>query len=876
LLPACIFYPGTVQNYLFADNIFRKQAFLLGGKDMTLLNFRFGRKKGEKPVKKEKKINPEIAAPKKRHPAVSGLLYALRVLWGALKLIFIVLIFAGFIVGGLGAGLIYGYIVTTPELSASDLQLTKFNTFIYDIEGNVIAELKRNENRVWIDYVDIPKNLINAYIAVEDKRFWEHKGVDFKRFIYAAFYSARSYLTGEESLQGGSTITQQMVKNLTGADDVTIKRKIQEMWQALKLEREGLSKEDILTRYLNTIPFGGTIYGIEIAAQAYYGKDVRELSLAECASLAGITQWPSKYVPSSEENIKNNIERTHMILGLMLEQGMITEAEYEQAMQEEIKFVYNPSAGKTTKTSNQSYFVDEVVKAVIKDLSEQKGISPQTAEDMIYNSGLKIYTTMDPKVQKALDEVYTNEEYFPRVNEEAQRREEIPQSAMVVIDPETGAVRGIYGGYGEKKGSVFNRATQMKRSPGSGIKPLLVYGPGIETGRLTAGTVIDDVPQHMLLNDVSVPEKERTKLYPQNVEKINFGLTTVREAVVQSRNVISALALRDYTSFRVGLNYLEKVGLPRWEDEGKISIAMGGFTNQMSPLDMASAYTVFAYKGVYWEPYFYTKVEDVNGNVILEKKPRGTKVYSEQTAFIMNDILQDVVTEGTAKGITVKNKKGESIPTAGKTGTTDNYIDRWFCGMTPYYVAATWYGYDNRQVPISLVSAESANARNIWHAVMTKIHEDLEPVEFFSTVPPKIVKREICKDSGKLATDLCRQDPRGSRVYDEYFIEGTEPEYGDTCNVHYKAKICTSVKDEHGRPVLASEYCPPETVEERILIRRPVEYKPMLPDDPYPEDWYYEVYEGEYCTVHGRVSQSNEAEEEFRYPYYRYYFDYDY
>lgn len=834
-----------------------------------------GKKTEKNKMSKIENKKSDIIGAKKRHPAIAGLLYALKVLWGATKLILIVLILAGFIVGGLGAGLIYGYIVTTPELSASDLQLTKFNTFIYDTEGNVIAELKRNENRVWIDYVDIPKNLINAYVAVEDKRFWEHKGVDFKRFFSAAIHSAKSYITGEGGLQGGSTITQQMVKNLTGSDDITIKRKIQEMWQALKLEREGLSKEDILTRYLNTIPFGGTIYGIETAAKAYYGKDVRDLSLAECASLAGITQWPSKYVPSSEENIQNNLERAHMILGLMLEQEMITQAEYEQAMQEDIHFIYNPGAGKTTQASTQSYFVDEVVKAVIRDLSEQKGISTQTAEDMVYNSGLKIYTTMDPKVQNALDEVFTDDTYFPDVNQEAKKRGEHPQAAMVVIDPETGAIRGLYGGYGEKKGSVFNRATQMKRSPGSSIKPLLVYAPGIETGRITAATVIDDVPQHLLLNDTSVPEKQRTKLYPQNVEKKNFGLTTIRDGVVHSRNVVAALTLRDYTTFKVGLSYLEKLGMPRWEDEGKISIAMGGFTNQMSPLEMSAAFTVFAYKGVYWEPYFYTRVEDANGNVILETTPKGTKIFSEQTAFIMNDILQDVVKKGTASGLAVKNAKGQSIPVAGKTGTSDNNIDRWFCGVTPYYVAAAWYGYDNNQVPISISSAESSNVRKIWQAVMTKIHEDLDSVPFFSSVPPKIVTREICKDSGKLATDLCKHDPRGSRIVTEYFIEGTEPGYGDTCDVHYKAKICTACKDEFGRPVLANEYCPAETVQERVFIRRPVEYKPAFPTDPYPADWYYEIYEGEYCTVHGSAGNysnnsstniTDEDEELYYYP----------
>lgn len=795
-----------------------------------------------------------ISTPRKRPPVVNALLFALRVLWGAVRLILTIVILAGFIGGGLGAGLIYGYIETTPVLSASDLTLTKFNTFIYDVDGNVLAELKQNENRVWIDYTDIPKNLINAYIAVEDKRFWDHKGVDFRRFLKSAFVSAKAFIQGEDDLQGGSTITQQMVKNLTGNMKPTPKRKIQEMWQALKLEREGLSKEDILTRYLNTIPMGSTIYGIETAAQAYYGKDVRSLSLAECASLAGITNWPSRYIPNSEENKANNMERTHLILSLMLEQGFITEEEYDQAIQEEIHFTFNPGAGKITKSSIQSYFVEEVIDAVIKDLSEQKGISTQTAEDMVYNSGLKIYTTQEKRVQDALDSVFVDDTYFPRINQEAQLREEIPQSAMVVIDPATGAVRGLYGGYGKKEGSVFNRATQMYRSPGSTIKPLLIYAPGIETGRITAATIVDDVPQHMRLNDLSIPEKERQQIYPRNVEKVNYGLTTVHEGLVESRNVVASLLLRDFVSFKVGLTYLEKVKLPRWENDGMISMAMGGFSKGMSPLQMASAYTVFAYKGVYWEPFFYTRVEDYNGNVILEKAPKPTKVYSEQTAFIMNNIMQDVVLRGTGEGNLVFNKKGEAIPTAGKTGTADRSIDKWFCGATPYYVASTWYGYDNSKAQISLTSEETNNAKKIWHTVMTKIHEDLEPTTFFSSTPAKIVTRKICKDSGKLATSLCEHDPRGSRVYEEYFIDGSEPDYGETCDVHYSAKVCTASKDEFGRPVLANEACPAETVKEQIFIRRPIEYKPAFPTDPYPEDWKYEIYEGEYCPIHSTPS----------------------
>ncbi|NLY18159.1 MAG: penicillin-binding protein [Clostridiaceae bacterium] len=811
--------------------------------------------KREKPLKiKKEKAKTDVTG-KQKSPALNALSYCFKVLWGSVKLILLLFIMVCFVGAGLVSGLVYGYIETTPALNASDLQIKNYNTFIYDSEGNVLAELKGSENRVWIDYAEIPTNLIKAFIAVEDKRFWEHKGVDFRRFLYATYISAKSYLLKQgDDIQGGSTITQQLVKNLTGNKDLTPKRKIQEVWQALKLERDGLSKEDILTRYLNTVPLGSTIYGIETAAQAYFGKNVRDLSLAECASLAGITQYPSQYMPNTEENKKKNIERAHMILGLMLEQNLIIQEEYDQAIQEEIKLIFNPGAGKVTKTSIQTYFVDEVIKSVKQDLSEYKGVSLQTAEDMLYNSGLRIYTTLVPKVQAALDEVYTDKNYFPDVNEEARLREEIPQSAMVVIDPATGAVCGLYGGFGEKKGSVFNRATQMFRSPGSSIKPLLVYGPGIEEKLITTATLVDDVPQHMRLNDFSIPEKEREQIYPQNVERINFGLTTVHVGLVHSRNVVSALLLRDFVGFKTALTFMEKVGLPRWEDDGIISISMGGFTNRMSPLQMAAAYSVFSYKGLYWEPYYYTRIEDYDGNVILEKNPNWKKIYSEQTSFIINEMLQDVVRYGTAKGYGIKNKNGEDIPTAGKTGTSDKYIDKWFCGSTPYYCAATWFGYDNARVPISLSKPEYSNALKIWNAVMTKIHEDLEPKPFFDTMPANIVKRKVCLDSGKLATNLCEQDPRGSRVTELYFIDGTEPDYGDTCKVHYKASVCSACKDEFGRPVLANEYCPAETVTERVFIRRPVEYKPLFPTDPYPEDWKYEIYEGEYCTVHDSYS----------------------
>lgn len=777
----------------------------------------------------------------------------LKVILSLVIFAFMLLFMAGSALAGLLGGSVFGLIRTTPVLEPSILKPTGLNSFVYDAEGNIIAELKREENRVWIDYDEIPRKLIDAFIAVEDKRFYEHNGIDIRRIGSAVISYIRHFFNPSVEIEGGSTITQQLIKNLTKNQEVTIKRKIQEQWQAIQLEK-GLTKEDILTYYLNNVPMGGKFMGIETAAKGYFGKDVRELSLAECASLAGITNWPSKYMPISETNIKANLERTRMILGLMLEQGKISEAEYQEAMAETetMQFSYNPEAGKVTKTSNQSYFVDEVILAVKTELMKKYNYNEQAALDIIYNGGIHIYTTLEPKVQSALDEVFTNPEYFDYKNP---RTDELPQAAMVVIEPATGYVRGLYGGRGEKKGSVFNRATQAQRSPGSAIKPILVYAPGIETRKITAATVVDDVPQY--LNN-----KTPDKIWPKNVENKNFGLTGAREGLYRSRNVVATLLLKDYVGLDTSLDYLARVGIDR-KDEKYLSIAMGGFNKGMTVLEMAGAYTVFANKGVYTEPIFFTEVKDANGNVILSKVPERQQVYSEQTTFIMVNILEDVVKKGTAstygtvkytETYTDQNGKQKErtvvIPSAGKTGTTDESKDKWYVGFTPYYVGATWYGYDKA---VALTSEENYAAQKIWNAVMAKIHRDmqLQPKQFFDEVPPNIVTRTICIDSGKIATDLCKNDPRGSRVRTEYFIEGTEPSYSDVCTVHVSALACKDAKDALGRTLLATEYCPSTSVVQRVYIKRPVQYMPPYPNSPYPEDAVYELPEGEYCTIHG-------------------------
>ena len=355
--------------------------------------------------------------------------------------------------------------------------------------------------------------------------------------------------------------------------------------------------------------------------------------------------------------------------------------------------------------------------------------------------------------------------------------------------------------------------------------------------------------------------KTPDKVWPKNVENKTLVLRSPG-CLFRSRNVVAALIYKDYVGIDTGLDYLAQVGIDR-KDEQYLSIAMGGFNKGMTTLEMASAFTVFANKGVYTEPIFFTEIKDANGQVILSVIPERRQVYSEQTVFIMVSMMQDVVKRGTAttygtvkytETYTDQNGKEKErtvvFPTAGKTGTSDESKDKWFVGFTPYYVGATWYGYDKA---VSLTSGENFGAQKIWNAVMAKIHKDmnLEPAEFFNEVPPNIVTRTICMDSGKIATELCKADPRGSRVRTEYFIQGTEPSYSDVCTTHVAALACKDAKDAQGRMLLATEYCPHESVFERVYIKRPVQYMPPFPNSPYPEDVIYELPEGEYCTIHG-------------------------
>lgn len=614
-------------------------------------------------------------------------------------------------------------------------------------EVKVFEQIQSNENRIWVDIDEIPEDLQNAFIAIEDQRFKSHHGVDFKRTMGAVI----NEIFHRQSTYGGSTITQQLVKNLTGDDEVSYIRKAREIIRAFILETK-LSKEQILELYLNSIYLGQGCNGVESAANTYFGKSAEELTIAECASIAGITQYPSLYDPFV--NPDKNIEKQRIVLSEMLDQDYISQEEYDEAVAEELEF---KSGEKKDRVSSQSYFTDQLIEDVADALVAEQGISRTIAIQMVYNNGYQIYATVDPTIQAAMDEVYQDDDSFPTVRGEVQ-----PESAMIVSDPHTGEIKGIVGGRGEKEGSrVLNRATQSLRQPGSSIKPLAVYAPAFDLGVITPATILEDKP--ITIGDWS----------PKNYYSGFRGPMTVRRAVELSANIPAIEALQKLTvddSFDYMFNELHFDTLVEGEtrdgtyftDKTLASLALGGLTDGVTLMEMNAGYAALANGGVYIQPHTFTKVEDSRGQTVLKNEPMKNVVFKEETAYLMTQMLKSVVDRGTGVGAKVRG-----IDTAGKTGTTDDDIDRWFIGYTPYYVATVWFGFDT---PKGLPSFSTNPALAVWSEVMNEIHEPL-PNETFER-PSGIVTATICSSTGRLASEACSG---AGLAVTEYFRRGTAP-----------------------------------------------------------------------------------------------------
>ena len=715
---------------------------------------------------------PTHAAPSRSWYRVFG-----NTLFGLVKMVILFVMLTAFIIGGFGGGLLAGYISTAEPLTQVIITPTEEvqTGFIYDKNGGILHKIVGSENidRINISYADVKHTYIDeAIISIEDERFYTHNGIDIRR-IGSAVLSMLA--NSGNATHGGSTITQQTVKLITGMDQRSTQRKIQEWFSAMDLEKE-LTKDQIMGIYINLAPMGNNYIGIEAAARNYFGKNAKNLSLVECAFLAGIPKSPSYYNPSSEAGRRNALRRMRIVLGKMHELGHITDKQYQDALNEELVFV----AKKTVQSSVDilSYFEEYAIRQVREDLMTRLNYSRDAANNLIYGGGIKIYTTMDPDVQKKLDETFNTIDLFQRYPELHIDEPEKPQASSVIIDNSDGSIAGMAGGFGEKTINLgLNRAVDSQRPPGSSIKPIVIYAPALQARAVLPGSSI--------LATAAQLDPKRPIIWPRGKP---VGMMTIRQAVRSSNNPVAIRTLysispiipgtndmeRDYTT---PLGYLKLTGIDRM-NEGYPSIGVGSLNIGVSTLEMAAAYATFANGGVYREPYAYSRVEDSAGNVILERNVENRVVYTPQVAYMMTDMLKEVVLHGTAAS-NVRTMAGIDGPitTVGKTGTTDDALDKWFCGSTPYYSAATWYGYDNRLKNTKVPSSEEANAMRIWNDYMGKVHQDLPTATFER--PDGITYIKMCTVSGAPANDTCQ-----STVSDMIPVGQTPPHECVICGVN--------------------------------------------------------------------------------------------
>ncbi len=745
-------------------------------------------------------------APKKKKKILSFI--------GILKFTIIVLLLIILISGSLALGTAYAWIKNAKPLNVDELFDLNQTTYIVDVNEKLIDKLHANENRTMVTIDQIPEYMQNAFIAIEDKRFKTHKGID----LYRIFGAIKADLEKGDLSQGGSTITQQLIKNIYLTPDKKFKRKIVEMYYAIQLEQR-FNKNQILEAYLNTIPLGHNVAGVKAAGLYYFGKELNQLTLAECATIAGITRYPSAYSPYL--NFEKSTERKELILSEMLEQGYITQEEHDGAIKQEIKLA------KIQKEIETTYFSDMIISDVLDTLQEKLGFSKEQAQIKLFNGGLKIIATIDTELQGIVEEAFNNEKLFPKSEEDANGILQ-PEAAVIIIENSTGEIKAVMGGRSEKVRRGLNRATQSLRQPGSTIKPLSVYTPALDNG-YTLGTVIDDAPVVF------------GKFKPRNYSNNFKGLVTVREGLKHSTNVVAVKILQDIGIGR-SMEYLKKFGITTMvtrndnkvtNDESLSPLALGGITRGVKPLEMAAAFSVFPNKGVYIKPISFTKILDKDGNVIFENKPLKDKVISEQVAYLMVDIMRGVVRGGTGG-----NAALSKMPVAGKTGTTTKNVDAWFTGYSPYYTASVWIGHDEPE-PMNFTGG--SYPAKLWKAIMEEVHKDLAVKDFER--PGGLVSMDICTVSGKRPSELCALDPRGSAVRSELFIKGTEPDAESICDVH----VIKDIDIETGK--LATPYCPSLLVQPKVFIQRAEPFIPEPDQKQVPADLIYEA-PTEICEIH--------------------------
>lgn len=720
-----------------------------------------------------------------------------------LKRVILTLFLLVMLTGLTGAGIVAGIFFSDKWSITKEELIANGNSEVYDADNKLLSVLKVEEgdgNRKVVPIDQMGKHTVNAYVAIEDKRFYEHTGIDLLRTAKATV-SYALHRGNTSDVGGGSTITQQLVKNLMKDDDDSgmagVERKIREMSRAYQIEGM-LTKSQIIEKYLNVIFIGGNnLHGVEYGAQYYFAKSAKDLDLAESAFLAGINDGPNLYDPYNKEKdhtekIKN---RTKLVLNFMKEQNRISDdpQEAEELYNEAIAKVEEGFEFKKgeIEIGSTSYFVEEAVLDAARDLAEEKDISIEAAQDMIKSGGYKLYTTQDTAIQERLikemakDTYVSKKKYTVKENGESIKKETRTNAAMTIIDHTNGRVVAMAGDLQQDNGYNFNYATTTRRQTGSSIKPLANVAPGLEEKVITAATVYNDA------------ETSFGKYTPHNVGSY-YGLCTVRKSIERSSNIVN-LKIMSNVGLETSIKYLHEFGLTTYDaKEDVLGLAIGGSKNSSSTLQMAAAYATLANGGEYIEPTFYTKLVDADGKTVIEPKQEKRRVISEANAYIVSNILLDVVNgaQGTAGPCAISG-----MDVAAKTGTTDYQDNKWLCGYTPYYAAATWYGFGVGEPTREWAVPKVNSARSIWANVMKDIHKGLDKKRFKK--PSSVVTAKICLQSGKVATSNCKT------TYTEYFATGTVPKQ---CDGHTAVKICKETEK------VATIYCP-ETEEKYYAVK---------------------------------------------------------
>lgn len=776
-------------------------------------------------------------------------------------------------------GIFMGIIDNTPQISIESIVPMGYASYVYNNKGELTDTLvMAGSNRAEVTYDELPQDLINAFVAIEDARFWQHNGIDTR----AIFRAARGVIT-HNSEGGGSTITQQLIKNnvFNGGFEKSfgekLERKFQEQYLAVQLEKT-MDKKLILTNYLNTINLGNNSLGVKVAAKRYFNKDVSELTLSECAVIAGITQNPSKLNPITGK--EKNAEKREIILKYMQEQGYITEKERQEALDDPVyERIQNIDIVAKENIKTYSYFTDELVDQVIDTFKDEFGYTDTQAHNLLYSGGLSIYTTQDPDIQSIVDEEVNNPENYVTTSYAVEYRLSVkdrmgntthysqetmkmwaeetggvfkklydtedeakeavnaykeaivgsgdtvvgeslvttlePQVSFVILDQYNGEVKAISGGRGSKKASLtLNRAANSLRQPGSTFKVLSAFGPAIDHCGATLASVYYDAPYTI-----------GTKTFKNWYSNGYAGWCSIRDGIVYSMNIIAVRCFIETVGAETAIQYCRDLGISSLTDtDYNASTALGGVTYGVSNLELTGAYSAIANSGKFNKPRFFTKILDHNGRIIYESEPEQKRVFQDTTAYLLTDAMRESMLPKrlfTSPDMSVSSTSTaahlDNMSCAGKSGTTSKSYDIWFVGYTPYYTAGVWAGFDKNE---NTLSGQTSFHKLIWKKIMTRVHEGMEDPGF--TRPDGIVEKTVCRKSGQLSNGFCSEDYRGSALYTELFAAGTEPQ--SVCRNHYEFGI---IVPDDGNYTDDSFVKPVET-ESETIEEYPEEYGPAF------------------------------------------------